>query len=129
MFDWLLTMLLGRDIVNPKLDEHAAISHALYEPGQVIVTLNDTRRFHYLVETGEVEVVTANGGTEKILSTLKPGEYFGDAAQPNGACCIRARTRVRLLKIDRDAAKALSEVRPDLALLLKQSASPASFKA
>ncbi|HXI54403.1 MAG TPA: FAD-dependent oxidoreductase, partial [Candidatus Saccharimonadales bacterium] len=34
MFDWLLTMLLGRDIVNPKFNEHPAISHALHDGGQ-----------------------------------------------------------------------------------------------
>jgi len=34
MFDWLLTMLLGRDIVNPKFNEHPATSHALHDGGQ-----------------------------------------------------------------------------------------------
>src|SRR5262249_32131783 len=46
--DWLLTMLLGRDIVNPKWDEHSGLAHALFEPGQVIVTPNETRILHYL---------------------------------------------------------------------------------
>jgi NADH:quinone reductase (non-electrogenic) len=122
MFDWLLTMLLGRDIVNPKIDEHRGISHALYEPGQIIVAQNDTRRFHYLVESGEVEVINATGGSESVVATLKPGQYFGHVTRPSAECCIRARTRVRLLAIDRDAADALSEVRPDLALILKQNA-------
>jgi NADH dehydrogenase len=122
MFDWLLTMLLGRDIVNPKIDEHRGISHALYEPGQIIIAQNDTRRFHYLVESGEVEVINANGGSESVVATLKPGQYFGHVTRPSAECCIRARTRVRLLAIDRDAADALSELRPDLALILKQNA-------
>jgi NADH:ubiquinone reductase (H+-translocating) len=121
MADWLLTMLLGRDIVNPKIDEHAGISHALYEPGQMIVAPESPRHFHYLVEAGEVEVVTANGSGETVLSSLKAGQYFGRAVLPNGGCSVRARTRVRLLKIHREAAEALGEVRPDLALLLKQT--------
>ncbi|HKX61883.1 MAG TPA: FAD-dependent oxidoreductase, partial [Verrucomicrobiae bacterium] len=37
MMDWFLTMILGRDVVNPRIDERGAISHALYEPGQIIV--------------------------------------------------------------------------------------------
>jgi hypothetical protein len=122
MMDWLLTLLLGRDIVNPRIHEHPGISHALYEPGQVIVAPNDSRRFHYLVEMGEVEVVTANGARESVLTTLKPGHYFGHGTRPGGESSIRARTRVRLLTIDGDAADALGEVRPDLALLLKQDA-------
>jgi len=126
MFDWLLTMLLGRDIVNPRLDEHPGISHALFEPGQIIVAQNETRPFHYLVETGEVEVVTSNGGSESVAAMLRQGQYFGHVTWPSAGCCIRARTRVRLLEIDRAAANALSEVRPDVALLLKQNPAPTS---
>jgi NADH dehydrogenase len=122
MFDWLLTMLLGRDIVNPKVADHADISYALYEPGQIIVPPDDTRHFHYLVETGEVEFVAAAGGSELILTTLKPGQYFGHETRTPAECCIRARTRVRLLAIDPEAAIALSALRPDLAVLLKQNA-------
>ncbi len=129
MFDWLLTMLLGRDIINPKIDEHAGIAHALYEPGQIIVASNDTRHFHYLVQMGEVDVVTTNGVGETVLATLKPGQYFGHAPPPSDFSCIRARTRVRLLKIHSETAEALSEVRPDLAQLLKQTTPAAKVEA
>jgi NADH:ubiquinone reductase (H+-translocating) len=125
MFDWLLTMLLGRDIVNPKLEPRADISHVLYEPGQVIVAPNDPGHFHFLVEKGEADIVLANGQGEQILKTLKPGQYL----RPNATCSIRARTRVRLLKIHNEAAEALSEVRPDLALLLKQTTPAESIEA
>jgi NADH dehydrogenase len=124
MFDWFLTMIFGRDVVNPRIDEHGAISHALYEPGQIIVPAGESRRYHYLVEAGEVEVLSAvsheqaEGAT--IVSTLKAGDYFGHVTRPSVDCQLRARTRVRLLAIDREAADALSEVRPDLALLLKE---------
>jgi NADH dehydrogenase len=124
MFDWLLTMLLGRDIVNPRLDEHPGISHALFEPGQIIVAMNETRPFHYLVETGEVEVLTSRDTTESVAATLKQGQYFGYTSWAGASYCIRARTRVRLLEIDRAAANALSGLRPDLALLIKQNSGP-----
>jgi CRP-like cAMP-binding protein len=126
MFDWFLTMLLGRDVVNPRIAEQGAISHALYEPGQIIVPSGDSRRYHYLVEAGEVEILShpahANGPDANVLSTLKAGDYFGHVTRPSLDCQVRARTRVRLLAIDREAADALSEVRPDLALLLKLGA-------
>lgn len=54
-----------------------------------------------------------------ILSSLKAGDYFGDDCRPVTECCIRARTRVRLLAIASEAAAALSSVRPDLATILK----------
>jgi len=122
MFDWLLTMLLGRDIVNPKIDEHPGLWHALYEPGQIIVAPDDTRPFHYLVESGEVDMVADASSGGSVVTTLKPGQYFGQETRTTSECCLRARTRVRLLVIHREAANALSALRPDLALLLKQNA-------
>src|SRR4030095_14199639 len=96
------------------------ISHALFEPGQMIVPEGDTRRYHYLIEAGEVEVLAREGNKQSALSSLKVGDYFGHATRPGTDCSIRARTRVRLLAIDRDAADALSHVRPDLAMMLKE---------
>jgi NADH dehydrogenase len=121
MFDWLLTLVLGRDIVNPRVLERGAIFHVLYEPGQIIASANETRRYHYLVESGEVDLVSGEGKSETLLSTLKTGDYFGHLTRPSPNCYIRARTRVRLLGIDRYAADALSAVRPDLAMLLTQN--------
>ena len=120
MFDWWLTLILGRDIVNPRIDERGAISHALYEPGQIIIAAGETRRYHYLIESGQVDVVASNGEGEEILSSLKSGDYFGDDCRPVTGCCMRARTRVRLVAIDSEAALALSSVRPDLAKILKE---------
>ncbi len=120
MFDWWLTLILGRDVVNPRIEERGAIFHVLYEPGQIIIAAGETRRYHYLVESGEVDVVGSDGGGEVILSSLKGGDYFGEGCRPVSECCIRARTRVRLLAIDSQAADALSSVRPDLATILKE---------
>lgn len=125
MFDWWLTLILGRDVVNPRIVERAAISHALYEPGQIIVAAGETLRYHYLVESGDVDVVSSGDNGGVLLGSLKTGDYFGDVTRPNSACCIRARNRVRLLAIDREAAEALSAVRPDIAMLLKQGATQA----
>ena len=119
MFDWWLTLILDRDIVNPRVDERGAISHALYEPGQIIVAAGETRRYNYLVESGQVDVVSADRNGEVLLGSLKPGDYFGDVTRPDAGCCIRARTRVRLLAIAGETADALSAVRPDVAQLLK----------
>jgi NADH dehydrogenase len=123
MFDWLLTAVIGRDLVNPRIDEQPGIDHALYEPGQVIVPSGDTRHYHYIVESGEVEVVTSHREPESLLATLRAGDYFGHVTKPDAESSIRARTRVRLLVIDRHAADALSGVRPDLARILKKGGS------
>ena len=68
----------------------------------------------------DLDVVASDGNGERILGSLKSGDYFGEGARPKIDCCIRARTRVRLLAIDTQVAEALSAVRPDAAMLLKQ---------
>jgi NADH dehydrogenase len=123
MFDWWLSLILGRDVVNPRIDERGAIWHTLYEPGQIIVAAGETRRYHYLVESGDLDVVSIDGNGEVLVASLKAGDYFGDGARPQPACCVRARTRVRLLAIDSEAADALSAVWPEGATLLKQGKS------
>jgi NADH:ubiquinone reductase (H+-translocating) len=121
VFDWVLTLILGRDIVNPKMNERSDIFHALYEPGQLIASADENRRFHYLIERGEVDVVADDKGHEHALTTLRTGDYFCHLSNPSPAVSIRARTRVHLLGIDGYAAEALSAVRPDLAALLKHT--------
>jgi NADH dehydrogenase len=120
IFDWVLTLIMGRDIVNPKMNERPDIFHALYEPGQIIASANENGRCHYLVERGEVDILAGDKNDEMVVKTLRAGDYFSPLTNTGTAGSIRARTRVRLLGIDRTAADALSSVRPDLALLLKQ---------
>jgi NADH dehydrogenase len=123
MFDWWLTLILGRDIVNPRMDERGAMCHALYEPGQIVVGAGETRRYHYLVESGEADVVSGDRNGERLIGSHKAGDYFSDATHPNSGCSIRARTRLRLLAIDAGALDTLSAVWPGMEKLLKQSAS------
>jgi CRP-like cAMP-binding protein len=122
MFDWWLTLILGRDVVNPRINERGAIYHVLYEPGQVIVAAGESRRYHYLVKSGEVDVVSSDRNGEVLVGSLKAGDYFGDGTRASSDCYMRARTRVRLLAISGEAADALSAARPDIAMLLKQGA-------
>jgi CRP-like cAMP-binding protein len=105
------------------VDKHGAIWHVLYEPGQIIVAAGETSSYHYLVESGEVDIVSNDRTGEALVGSFKAGDYFGHVTELSPDCCIRSRTRVRLLVIDREAADALSAVRPDLALLLKKGRS------
>lgn len=119
MSDWWWTLILGRDVVNPRIAASGAISHVLYEPGQIVIAAGETRRYNYLVESGHLEVISKDTESEVVLRSLETGDYFGDGCRVASDCSIRARTRVRLLAIDGEAAEALSSVRPDLARILK----------
>ena len=87
--------------------------------GETVVQEGSAGAAFFVIESGEATV--SIGGKER--SKLKAGDYFGEGARPKLDCCIRARTRVRLLAIDTQVAEALSAVRPDAAMLLKQGKS------
>lgn len=123
MSDWWWTLILGRDVVNPRIVERGTVGHLLYEAGQIIVAVGDTRPYHYLVESGDVEIISEN---KTRLGSVPQGGYLGHTTRPSVDCCIRAASRVRLLVLDDDAAKALSLVRPDIAMLLKEGAGAAT---
>jgi len=119
MSDWWWTLILGRDVVNPRIVERGTVGHLLYEAGQIIAAAGDTRPYHYLVESGDVEIISESNA---LLASVPQGGYLGHTTRPNVDCYIRAASRVRLLVLDDDAAKALSLVRPDVAMLLKKGA-------
>lgn len=66
-------------------DEKADFSHAFklerFEAGQHIFTRGDWGQSMYLIETGQVELVTPDAdGREVLLARLKPGDIFGEVA-------------------------------------------------
>jgi NADH dehydrogenase len=112
LFDWCATPLLGREIVNPKIEEHLGIEPAMYEPGQEIVRRGDVGRLLYLIQSGEVEELGGEAGAETVARLLGPGDQFGGPAvfrTGRHPATLRARGRVHLLCVGRDVARALSE--------------------
>jgi Zn-dependent protease len=100
--DWLLTACLGRDVVNPRIEGRHEVSQAWFDPGQVILAPGEPSLFHYVVQMGEVEVLT-DGATE----TLRAGAVFCDDLSTERRATVRARNRVRLLAVEKRAAAAV----------------------
>jgi NADH dehydrogenase len=112
LFDWFFTPLIGREIVNPKVEEHLGVEPVLYEPGQVIVRKGETGRRLYLIQSGEVEELLVSPEGETVTRTLRAGDQFGAAIALHGSrspSTFRARTEVHLLSIGQDTARALNE--------------------
>ncbi len=114
MFDWLIGPIFGRDLVNMNVHRQVSIRPAIYEPGQDIVSEGEIGQSLYIIKAGEVEVIkgaSGNGGGE-CVATLGPGERFGEVAvfrQVRRTATVRAKTRVEVLHVGREAAVALSE--------------------
>ena len=76
-----------------------------YEPDTPICSEGEPGRSCWFVIEGEVDVVkTLTDGTERLLTTLRPSDVFGQVALidsgARSATC-RARTTVRVFRLDR----------------------------
>jgi CRP-like cAMP-binding protein len=103
----------------------------MFEPGQDIVREGDVGQSLYIIRTGEVEVLkrAENGGPPDLQATLQAGDHFGEAAVFQGVrrtATVRAKTRVELLHVMREAALALSDSSPFIAERLSSSPADSS---
>ena len=114
MLDWLFLPFFGPDILNINAHKPLGVTCVMYEPGQDIVREGEVGQSLFIIRTGEVEVLKqpANGGPPELLATLRTGDHFGEVAvfrHLRRTATVRAKTRVDLLHVRREAALALSE--------------------
>jgi len=78
--------------------------------GKVIVRQGGPASKFFIISAGQVEVVREDGGSEQVLATLGPGQFFGEVAilrdMPRTAT-VRALTNVSLLTMDDDIFRSL----------------------
>ncbi len=118
--DWMLSPILGRDIVNMKMDTQYGIKRELFEVGQEVVRQGEIGRRMYLIWSGEVEVIRDGPDGREVVATLGPGQHFGEIAVFQDAprtATVRAKTRVELVSIGRQEALALTTVAKDFGVL------------
>ena len=116
LFDWLVAPIFGRDLINMNVHRSVGVTPVMYEPGQEIVREGEVGQSLYIIRTGEVEVLkrAENGGPPDLQATLRAGDHFGEMAVFQGVrrtATVRAKTRVELLHVMREAALALSAIR------------------
>jgi NADH dehydrogenase len=118
--DWLLVSLFGPDVLNMNVYKPVGVMRVMYEPGQDIVREGEVGQSLFIIRTGEVEVLKerTNGGPPELLATLQAGDHFGEVAvfrHARRTATVRAKTRVDLLHVRREAALALSESSAEIA--------------
>jgi CRP/FNR family cyclic AMP-dependent transcriptional regulator len=75
-----------------------------YNDGEIIVRQGDTGNCMYVIQQGEVEVVTSTNGGELHLRTLQANDFFGEMAlfeQEKRSATIRSKGTARILTIDK----------------------------
>lgn len=102
------------DLSDPQLACIARkLSEKIYDAGQIIARGHKLSDLLFLVERGNVEVVSLANGRETFLARLRPGQFF-DAAHSDLSnllpIAIRAVTPVRLLIFDWQAVENASRM-------------------
>jgi len=85
-----------------------------HQAGSIIFQQGEEGNRFYLIWRGTVDIVANEAGAEKLLATLKSGDFFGQTSLLTGkkrAATARARDRVELYTLDKEAFHAALEAR------------------
>jgi len=120
--DFLKRVSMFEDLDQKSLEAIAnAAVEQRYEPGEDIVRQGDTGVGAFIIRSGKVDVIQDRGGKETKLSTLGPGEVFGEMALldefPRSAT-VRAVEPTTALGIQRWHFRGILESHPQIALAL-----------
>jgi NADH dehydrogenase len=100
--DWTLQLLFPPDLAQTKLEPESGIQNQHFEPGDVVFQQGDLGDSVYVIEEGECDVLQEKDGPQKLLATLKAGDYFGEMAllsDQSRNATIQARTAMNVLII------------------------------
>lgn len=112
LWSWLMAPFFGRDLINMRVHQPLDLAPVLFEPGQDIIRRGDVGNSLFIVQEGEVEVINDDSPGAEPLAILGKGQHFGEIAVFSNCtrtATVRARTRVKLLQVRREAATALGE--------------------
>jgi NADH dehydrogenase len=96
--DWTIRLLFAPELAQLKTAPVPAVRRQHFEPGDIVFRQGDLGDNVYVIQSGECEVL--RGGA--ILTTLTPGEYFGEMAllsDKTRNATVRARTAVDVVLI------------------------------
>jgi NADH dehydrogenase len=111
-WNWLMYPIFGRDLLNLRVAAPMNVTRVVFDEGQDIVREGDVGNSLFLIEDGEVEVLKDGvSGEPEWVATLGPGQQFGEVAvfqRCRRTATVRARSRVKLVQIRREAASMLA---------------------
>jgi small-conductance mechanosensitive channel/CRP-like cAMP-binding protein len=111
---------LFASLTDADRDELAqGLRHAPFTRGEVLTRQGAIAHWLYMVIGGEVSVrVTAEGGLEREVARLGPGDFFGEMSlltgEPRSATVV-AMTDVECFRLDRSAFQTILERAPEMA--------------
>lgn len=97
-----------------------------YAAGAIIVQEGAPGSEMFIIDDGEVEIVRMFGEHERILTTLGPGDFFGEMSVLEGrprSATARAKVACRLLPIDASTFDALLREHPEVGVRMMRKLS------
>ena len=106
-------------MARPPKSEEDASDVVTLQPGHDVFREGEAGDALYLVQGGEVELLTARGGQARRLTLLGPGEFFGEGSALEGRAreaTARTVSSCRLLRIDGPTLTELVRHHPEVGL-------------
>ncbi len=111
------------DFLHPLTDrEVSALAEkvSLYTAfgGEIIIRQGDPGDSSFVIQSGEAEVSVDSPGGEKVITTLGPGDFFGEMSLATGAersATVRAATDLEVIVISKKSFKHILDGNPDIA--------------
>ena len=123
--DWFTALLLPPDLVQLKIGNPPGITEQHLESGDIVFNEGDVGNCVYVIQNGHCEVLREDGGMQRSLAVLGPGEYFGEMAVLNEAsrnATVRALTQLDLLVISKQDFQMLKSNIPAFAKVFEDLA-------
>ncbi len=125
--------LLALAVAVSELLSRRGVAQVRFAAGETIFRQGDQGDLVYMIVEGQVEAIREEeGGEERLLATMGPGEYFGEMALISEAprtATVRAKTDVEAVSMGRADFTTLYAYLPDLrqrveTLMQKRAANP-----
>lgn len=110
-FDWMLAPVFGRDIVNFNVASPYGVRREHYEAGQTVVRQGEVGQAIYVISSGSAEIVRETPDGEVVVTTLGPGDHFGEKAvfeRSRRTATVRATSALEVLSLGEDEARDLA---------------------
>jgi cAMP-dependent protein kinase regulator len=125
VLDTLLAVSPLFSVLSPEKRRELAgkFSPSFLRQGEIIVTEGEAGDQMYIIQTGEVQMVTEREGEKIVLARLKAGDFFGEVSvltgKPRTATAVAA-SDVRLASIGREDIRGIVKEYPEILETIKK---------
>ncbi len=77
---WTFDLFFPPQLTSVRIDQTKRIGNAHYSAGDFVFRAGEPATDFYVVEEGEVEILSNEGGQEQVIALLGKGDFFGESS-------------------------------------------------